>query len=89
VDLAAEPARLAVGDLLTLDAGAAGPVLKRPGRPDQRLPASGRVRLLLDAELAEVFAGGDVAVVRVDPAAGPVAVSVQGVRRITVHALSR
>jgi beta-fructofuranosidase len=89
VDLAAEPARLAVGDLLTLDAGAAGPVLKRPGRPDQRLPASGRVRLLLDADLAEVFAGGDVAVVRVDPATGPVAVSVQGVRRMTVHALSR
>jgi hypothetical protein len=45
--------------------------------------------VLLDAELAEVFAAGDAAVVRLDPAAGPVTVSGQGVRRISVHALSR
>jgi beta-fructofuranosidase len=94
VDLAAEPAgpaRLTVGDLLTLDARADGLVLRRPGRPDERLPAAGRVRLLLDAELAEVFAAGDAAVVRVDPATGPAPVSVSGtgVRRLVVYALSR
>src|SRR6185312_11957193 len=92
LDLEAEldgTARLAVGDLLTLAAGADGLVLKRPGRPDERLPASGRVRLLLDAELAEVFAAGDAAVVRVDPATGPVTVSAQGVRRMIVRAVSR
>jgi beta-fructofuranosidase len=82
-------ARLVMGDLLTLDEEPDGLVLKRPGRPDERLPASGRFRLLLDAQLAEVFAGGDAAVVRLDPATGPVTVSAQGVRRIRVHAVSR
>jgi beta-fructofuranosidase len=94
LDLQAEldgPARLTVGDLLTLDAGAEGLVLRRPGRPDERLPAAARIRLLLDAELAEVFAAGDAAVVRLDPATGavPVTVAGQGVRRLTVWALSR
>jgi hypothetical protein len=53
--------------------------------------AGGPPRLLLDGELAEVFAGGEAAVVRVDPATGPVPVTVsgQGVRRLTVHAISR
>jgi beta-fructofuranosidase len=85
----AGPARLVVGDLLTVEAGADGLVLRRPGRPDERLPAGDRVRLLLDAELAEVFCAGDAAVVRVDPADGPVPVSAQGAGRLTVHGLSR
>jgi beta-fructofuranosidase len=94
LDLAAElagPARLAVGDLLALDAGPDAVVLRRPGRPDERLPGGSRVRLLLDAELTEVFAGDDAAVVRVDPATGPVTVTVsgQGLRRLTVHGMSR
>jgi beta-fructofuranosidase len=93
LDLVADvdgPARLALGDLLTLDAGPDATVLRRPGHPDVRL-AGGPPRLLLDGELAEVFAGGEAAVVRVDPATGPVPVSVsgQGVRRLTVHAISR
>jgi hypothetical protein len=91
LDLVADvdgPARLAVGDLLTLDAGPGSVVLRRPGRPDERL-GGGPLRLLLDAELAEVFAAGDAAVVRVDPATGPVPVTVsgRGVRRLTVHAM--
>jgi len=94
LDLEAEldgPSRLTVGDLLTLDARADGLLLRRPGRPDEHLPAGDRVRLFLDAELAEVFAGGDAAVVRLDPGTGPVPVTVSGagVRRIRVHALSR
>jgi beta-fructofuranosidase len=92
-DLVAEiggPARLTVGDLLTLDVGSDAVALRRPGRPDEHLPhRGGPVRLLLDAELAEVFAGGDAAVVRVDPAPAPVPVTVsgQGVRRLTIHAM--
>jgi beta-fructofuranosidase len=92
LDLVADvdgPARLTVGDLLTLDVGPDAVVLRRPGRPDERL-GGGPLRLLLDAELAEVYAAGDAAVVRVDPATGPVPVTVSGagVRRLVVHEMT-
>jgi beta-fructofuranosidase len=88
------PARLAVGDLLAVTVGEGGLSLNRPGRPEARVPLPPgpvRLRLVLDAGLAEVFAAGEAAVLRLDPAAGPVplAVSGQGVHRLTVWAMPR
>ena len=101
LDLTAELApgggtvRLTVGDLLTAVVGDGGVRLARPGRDDERIsvpPGPARLRVLLDAGLAEVFAGGDAAVLRLDPAPGPVTVRVSaaggaGVRRLTVHGM--
>ncbi|WP_448623830.1 glycoside hydrolase family 32 protein [Geodermatophilus sp. URMC 64] len=85
------PGRLAVGDLLTLDVGPDAVVLRRPGRADERVPMRPptELRLLVDAELAELFVTGEGAVVRLDPATGPVPVTVsgRGVRHLTVHGM--
>jgi len=66
--------------------------LRRPDRAEERialLSGSTRLRVVLDAELAGGFAAGGAAVVRLDPATGPLTVTVsgQGVGRLTVHAM--
>jgi beta-fructofuranosidase len=81
---------ISVGDLLSVAVDGGAVVLRRPGRDDARIavpPGPVTLRLLLDAELAEVFAGGDVAVVRTDPSPGPVDLTVSGVHRLTAWAM--
>jgi beta-fructofuranosidase len=70
-------------------------VLQRPGRPDAHLlldGASGRLRVLLDVGIAEVFtADGGVAVLRLDGASGgPLRLRVDGApERLVVRELQR
>jgi beta-fructofuranosidase len=58
--------------------------LRRPGRLDERLPAAPAddaelvVRLLVDADLVEVFASGDAAVLRIDAVPGQLSVVLSG-----------
>jgi len=102
LDVELEPAdggavRLAVGDLLELRTDRGALTLARPGRGDERMtlgPGTAGLRLLLDVGVAEVFAGGDAASVRLesadgDPAGGPVPLTVSGaaVHRLTVHGM--
>lgn len=85
------------GALLTVRIGAAGATAARPGRPDAHLEAvvpadAGDARVLIDAGIAEVFAGGDCGVLRLRPAAGPVRLRVSAsggahVPAVAVHGM--
>jgi hypothetical protein len=63
---------------LLLEPSAAASTVSRPGRGDERLPlhpavdGALRVRLLLDAGIAEVFTDGTTGAVALDPVVGTV-----------------
>jgi beta-fructofuranosidase len=95
--------RIAVGDpevlTLLIEPPAGVSVVSRPGRPAERIPLGAprdgalRVRVLLDAGVAEVFSGGATGAVGVDPVAGPVPIVVSApggrgaLEELTVFAL--
>jgi beta-fructofuranosidase len=97
--------RLAVGSPevleLRIDPAAGASVVSRAGRPDETIPLGSavdgafRVRVLLDAGLAEVFSGGATAAVGVVPMVGPapIVVSAPGgrgeIEALTVFAVQR
>jgi beta-fructofuranosidase len=74
--------RIAVGNPevveLRIEPAAGTSVVSRPGRPDETIPlgtavdGAFRVRVLLDAGVAEVFSGGATGAVGVVPLVGPV-----------------